>query len=175
MDTVLGFEAFPGRNLTVMLFTDVSNGGEIKKGIVAGSHPTEAAFVNAELVPELFIFHLAAMKALLGESRDKLVTHSLHSELVYNVSGSKHISETLRRWGVSEGTKSLLVAKFDAGEGDVEAVQALVTGRQVPLEELCQLASNGKALQKAYKLTQQELSIGSAADGIAMRIAARDC
>lgn len=42
------------------------------------------------------MLHLAAMKALMGEARGKLITHSLHSELVYNTSGSKHVRSPAR-------------------------------------------------------------------------------
>mmetsp|Transcript_11709 Transcript_11709/g.30001 ORF Transcript_11709/g.30001 Transcript_11709/m.30001 type:complete len:175 (-) Transcript_11709:136-660(-) len=174
MAATLQFEAFPSRSLTVKLFTDVKNGGEIKEGIISGSHAVEAAFVNAALVPDLFVLHLAAMKALLGEARGKILTRSLHSELVYNTSGSKHISETLKRWGVSEGTAHLLVARFDATDEEMAAVSKLVDGKEVPLETLPSL-SDSKGIKKSYKLSQDELRIGTQVDAIAMRIAARDC
>uniref|UniRef100_A0A6U1JQL4 EKC/KEOPS complex subunit CGI121 n=1 Tax=Tetraselmis chuii TaxID=63592 RepID=A0A6U1JQL4_9CHLO len=174
MEAPLQFEAFPSRSLSVKLFTDVTNGGEIKQGIISGSHAVEAAFVNAALVPDLFVLHLAAMKVLLAEARGKLRTHSLHSELVYNTSGSKHISETLKRWGVSEGTPKLLVARFDATAEEWAAVSELVKGTEVSLDTLGRLADSAQ-IKKAYKLSQDELKIGGETDAIAMRIAARDC
>jgi EKC/KEOPS complex subunit CGI121/TPRKB len=42
-------------------------------------------------VPDVFPVLAAAHKALLSNSRGSLTTRTLHSELVYNYSGSKHV------------------------------------------------------------------------------------
>lgn len=42
-------------------------------------------------VPDVFPVLAAAQKALLSKSRESLTTRTLHSELVYNISGSKHV------------------------------------------------------------------------------------
>lgn len=43
-------------------------------------------------VESLFIVQLAAHRALTSQARGSLATRSLHSELVFNFSGSKHVS-----------------------------------------------------------------------------------
>ena len=45
-----------------------------------------------EQVPATFPVLAAAHKALLAQSRNSLATRTLHSELIYNYSGSKHVS-----------------------------------------------------------------------------------
>lgn len=42
-------------------------------------------------VPDLLCLQAAAAKSLTAESRVAMTTQSLHSELVYNMSGSKHV------------------------------------------------------------------------------------
>ena len=42
-------------------------------------------------VPELLPLHLAAWKALTAQLRGKLTTRTLHSELVFNISGNLHV------------------------------------------------------------------------------------
>ena len=42
-------------------------------------------------VPDVFPVLAAALKALLSKTRESLTTRTLHSELVYNYSGSKHV------------------------------------------------------------------------------------
>jgi hypothetical protein len=42
-------------------------------------------------VPDVFPILAAALKALLSKTRESLTTRTLHSELVYNYSGSKHV------------------------------------------------------------------------------------
>ena len=43
-------------------------------------------------VADLFVVHLAAHKALAAQKRSKLTTKSLHSELVFNVAGIRHVN-----------------------------------------------------------------------------------
>lgn len=43
-----------------------------------------------------------------------LKTHSLHADIIVNLSGSKHIAAALSTFGVTGDTKDLLVAKIDA-------------------------------------------------------------
>ena len=42
-------------------------------------------------MPDVFPVLAAALKALLSKTRESLTTRTLHSELVYNYSGSKHV------------------------------------------------------------------------------------
>lgn len=42
-------------------------------------------------IPDIFPVLAAAHKTLLSNSRGSLTTRTLHSELVYNYSGSKHV------------------------------------------------------------------------------------
>lgn len=43
-------------------------------------------------VADLFVLCIAAQQALAQQHRGKLITKSLHAELVYNMSGSRHVS-----------------------------------------------------------------------------------
>ena len=47
-------------------------------------------------VADLFVVHLAAHKALAAQKRSKLTTKSLHSELVFNVAGIRHVTPCAR-------------------------------------------------------------------------------
>lgn len=100
-------------------------------------------------VADLFVVRIAAQQALAQQQRGKLITKSLHAELVYNMSGSRHvsissvllqmclhsasvrhqvnymvcqvqISESFNRFGVSESCQHLLVARFDAEPAQVK-------------------------------------------------------
>lgn len=42
-------------------------------------------------IPDVFPVLAAAYKTLVAKSRESLTTRTLHSELVYNYSGSKHV------------------------------------------------------------------------------------
>lgn len=91
----------------------------------------------------------AAYKTLVSKSRDSLTTRTLHSELVYNYSGSKHvilsdfldiadcclfvceyvrvilefyhmqITESLKRCGICDSSSYVLAACFNASPDEV--------------------------------------------------------
>ncbi|KAI7841481.1 hypothetical protein COHA_004875 [Chlorella ohadii] len=195
-EEVLRFEDFPGHSLTVMLFKDVANSKELKDTVQAGSLSPECALVNAALVSDLLVLHAAAYKALAAAQRGELRTRSLHAELVFSLSGSKHIAETLSRYGINPDCRQarciallfdaqrraagpvsfrhVLAARFDATPEEVQQMRGLVAGSPAPLAELPSLAEQ-QLLKKHLKLSQEELAIGSLADAQLMRIAARDC
>ncbi|KAI8465262.1 MAG: kinase binding protein CGI-121-domain-containing protein [Monoraphidium minutum] len=160
--------------LSVLLFRDVKNSKELRQKVIAAEVEPEFAFINAAAVLALLPLQLAAHKALAFQRRGKLVTKTLHSELVFNLSGSRHIGESLKRFGVQEDTAALLVARYDATPQDLEYVRGLVVGREVPLTELGEVADAGAAA-KVFKVAKEELAVGSVEDAVACRIAVRDC
>eukprot|EP00887_Chlorella_sp_A99_P002245 scaffold10.g2245.t1 len=170
----LYFEDFPTRHLTVLLFKNVTNASEIRGMVMTGALQPECAIINGALVPDLAAVHAAAFKALQAQARGQLRTKSLHAEVVFGLSGSRHIAESLTRFGVNEDCQHLLVARFDASPGDLERIRGAVAGAPAPLAELPGLADS-QVLQKYYKVAAPELAVGSLGAAVQMRIAARDC
>ncbi|XP_057433705.1 uncharacterized protein LOC130726461 isoform X1 [Lotus japonicus] len=192
-----------GSTLFLALYTDVINSKELLESMQAGTLEPEVALLNASLVqflifvfyvmsntmykriisshsaclhekiPDIFPVLAAAHKTLVAKSRDSLTTRTLHSELVYNYSGSKHITESLKRCGISESTTYILAARFDANPDEIKGIEKLINGREIDLEEL-EGRANQSQIQKHYKISAPELGVSSLADAIACRIAARD-
>ncbi|GLU03200.1 hypothetical protein SLE2022_204100 [Rubroshorea leprosula] len=167
------FEINNGSTLSLALFTDVTNSKELLDSMQAAKLEPEVAFLNASLIPDVFPVLAAAHKTLVAKSRESLTTHTLHSELVYNCSGSKHITESLKRCGISDSTTCILAARFNASSDEMKAIEKLINGKEIDLEELQQRA-NLALIQKHYKISGVELGISSLADAITCRIAARD-
>ncbi|XP_022746248.1 EKC/KEOPS complex subunit Tprkb-like isoform X1 [Durio zibethinus] len=159
--------------LSLALFTEVTNSKELLDSMQAGKLDPEVAFLNASLIPDVFPVLAAAHKTLIAKSRDSLTTRTLHSELVYNYSGSKHITESLKRCGISENSSYVLAARFNASPDEMKAVEKLINGKEVDLEELEGRADQAQ-IQKHYKISGPELGISTLADAITCRIAARD-
>ncbi|XP_028781333.1 EKC/KEOPS complex subunit Tprkb [Neltuma alba] len=162
-----------GSTLSLALFTDVTNSKELLESMQAATLEPEVAFLNALLIPDIFPVLAAAHKTLIAKSRDSLTTRTLHSELVYNYSGSKHITESLKRCGISDTTTYILAARFDATPEEMKAIEKLINGKEVDLEEL-EARANQAQIQKHYKISGPELGVSSLADAITCRIAARD-
>lgn len=58
----------------------------------------------------MFAVHLAAYKALCNASGPGLKTKTLHSEVVFMLSGGRHIVEAYRNFGPKDDTTALLGA-----------------------------------------------------------------
>jgi len=112
--------------------------------------------------------------AAVLQRRQKLTTQTLHSELVFNLAGSKHITDALTRFGVTDASTTLLVARFDASADDLAALRALVKGTEVDVAGLEALRDQA-AMRKAFKCSDQELHVGSLCDAALCKFAARDC
>jgi EKC/KEOPS complex subunit CGI121/TPRKB len=139
---------------------------------IRGGGLTDAAVLDARAIASLDCVRLAACKAVMAYERGALVTKALHSELVYCVSPSKHISEAFRRFGVGENSEALLVCKFNADDGDLERFKAVIEGEVVEFEERPE--PDAAALKKWYKVHENELKIDSLQEAILSRIAIRD-
>jgi len=162
-----------GSTLTLLLFSDVNNSKELLDYMQAGTLDPELAFFNALLIPHVFPVLAAAHKSLLAKCRGRLTTRTLHSELVYNYSGSKHITESLKRCGINDSTTYVLVARFNATLDELEATRRLIHGTEISLSEL-PIRADKAQIQKHYKVSSLELGISSLADAIVCRIAVRD-
>lgn len=168
------FDGLPERSLHVALYTDVTNCKELQEKVKAGKMEPEVAMINAAVVADPFIVRVAAQKALMNEQRSKLITKSLHAELVYKMSGSRHISESFNRFGVTAASQHLLVACFDAKADQLEAINTQVSGTSQSLSMLSEI-SNTALISKYYKVAPAELKVGTVADAALFRLAARDC
>jgi EKC/KEOPS complex subunit CGI121/TPRKB len=140
---------------------------------MAGSLNPEASVINAALVPDMFLLHAAARAALVAKQRESLKTRSLHAEVVVNIAGSKHIGESLGRFGVNDTCQHLLFARFNATPEEIESLRSRVQGEVVALDELPSLM-NVELIRKYYKVTDEELVVGSLTDAVLNRIGARD-
>lgn len=167
------YEIEEGKTLTIVLFTDVTNSKELLDSIQAGTLEPEVALLNASLIPDTFPLLAAAHKTLIAKSRDSLTTRTLHSELVYNYSGSKHITESLKRCGISDSSTYVVAARFNSSPEEMKAVEKLINGKEIGLEEL-ERRANQAQIQKHYKISAAELGASTLADAITCRIAARD-
>ncbi|PIN10396.1 Cell growth regulatory protein CGR11 [Handroanthus impetiginosus] len=162
-----------GTTLSLALFVDVTNSKELLDLMQAGTLEPELALLNASLIPDVFPLLAAAHKTLISKSQGSLTTRTLHSELVYNYSGSKHISESLKRCGISDSTSYILAARFGASPDETSVIKGLIKGTEIGLEELERRADQA-LIQKYYKISALELGISSVSEAITCRIAARD-
>ncbi|KAF1336742.1 Ekc/keops complex subunit tprkb, partial [Globisporangium splendens] len=169
------FELFPGRTLHSAFYKDVKNSAALHKALL--NQEFDAALVNASLLVDPFQVYAAASRVLLCETTTRLTTKSMHAELVFNLSGSRNVTESFRRFGVADDCTSLVLCVFDADDATLASLASLVEGTLTPFNELGQhLTPAGvKAIRKFYKIQDLELGSSTLVDAIVCRIATKSC
>lgn len=110
----------------------------------------------------------AANKACLAQSRGGMRTRSVNTEILFNLSSSSNITESLQRFGVGDGDKEILVVGVN---NSLEDVREVVMGDWVGMDRLGSYLDKN-ALTKLHKLKPEEFEdlVGS----LCCRIAAKD-
>lgn len=139
---------------------------------MTGTLTPELAIINASLVVDIFPVQCSAIRALSNEKRGCLKAKSLHAELVFGLSGSKHIGDTLSKFGVNESCRNVLVGRFNATAEEIEAIPRLISGQQMSPCDVAALADT-ELVKKVYKVSPEELIVGDLIDTILCRIAAK--
>ncbi|EPB80132.1 kinase binding protein CGI-121 [Ancylostoma ceylanicum] len=97
----------------------------------------DAAIIRAELVLEPFIVLAAANRAVNQAAHNRLSTRSLAAELVYSLSPSRNISDSLVTFGIADTSKNIIVCIFDDKDGSkMKKLAKEIDGRPESLEKL---------------------------------------
>lgn len=135
----------------IALFTNVQNAPELRSRLIKastmegeeGEKEREAvnfAFVDAAPIASLLHLQTATQQASLASTDGSLRTKTVHSEILWALNSSNNISESIKRFGVSDLSKSLFAVRVCGPELSIEAVlesmKAAVQGEEIPLEGL---------------------------------------
>lgn len=106
--TSIALEPFPGRCIAV-LSAQVDDASQLKDAFKS----LDVAIVDASFVLDCLQLTAAACSVLAAESQGNMLTKNLNTELLYRLSPSRNVSESLRMMGLKDGTKSVCVIAFD--------------------------------------------------------------
>lgn len=156
-----------GDKLTVGYAENVKNTPVIRQAVLDGK--LDAVVIKSSLIPHPLVLAVAANKAALHRSRNCMRTRSIQTEILYNLSSSTNISQSLKTFGAVDSDTKVL---FCAINKDLSEAKSLVEGDWIPLDSLQQNCDT-KALQKLYKLKDEELA-ENLVNSLISRIAAKD-
>eukprot|EP00128_Syssomonas_multiformis_P006943 Colp12_sorted_trinity150504_noHs@15360 len=166
-----GFEYFPDHNITLGLFKSIKNASELRQLLLTGA--LELSIIDASMVVSEFQILLSANKALTHLKHGKMKTKNVHSEIVFNLSPANSISESLKKFGVSDSTSHVVVAAIDATPEKISRIKSLVNGEELELSALHTLTDTQK-LKKLFKIPNAELELGSLNEAVITRQAIKD-
>ncbi|XP_066600197.1 EKC/KEOPS complex subunit TPRKB-like [Prorops nasuta] len=160
--------------LTLRLYTSVENTNEIRKNILSGELP--CCMLKAGLIFEPFQIVVAANKAALNKKNNQLTTKTVYTELLFCLSTSKNISQSLIEFGIDDKEEIIIAAIIHKEKEDkpiLELINDNVKGKEVPIQRLSEY-SDCKRIRKTYKIDEAELKVSNFIDSIVSRISIKD-
>ena len=168
-------DLYPEYTATVGLFVDVKNTPEIRSSLLSGK--LNCALLNTEIIADVFSLLQACNKAVYSDTNKTMKTRNLHTEILFNLSPSNSIKESLTNFGASDSQTNLIgvcLRKHDDVTDGMETLLKMVDGATT--KPLCDIEKYNDVdrIAKLYKVGKEELSIGSLADAVVLRVATKD-
>lgn len=166
----LQLDEISGKQLNIYLYKNVENIEDIHKKLLNKELP--CCIIKANLVLDPFQIAVAANKAVLNLKYKQMITKSLFTEVIYCLSTSRNISQSLATFGITSDTKNILVVTI-CDVQEKESVQKLIfssiKGDRIPISKLSEF-SDLDLIEKHYKIDEDELKMSSVLDSIVSRV-----
>ena len=141
-------ELFPETEIFVGLFTNISNSSALK----AVLKDLQCSFLDPRLVLSNDHLILAVTRALQARKMGVSKTNSLFLDVVYYLSATSNIKETLTRYGISEKSEEIILLAFDSQVFD--EVQGQIRGNFVSWDERKNII-DVKKIAQGFKLSEK--------------------
>ncbi|KGO71914.1 Kinase binding protein CGI-121 [Penicillium italicum] len=143
----------------VALYRDVQNAASLKSQLLAGHTEFENQSTNTKRqVLSRAHATAAVFRAVNDYMHNRLKSHNVHSEIVFSLNPTNNITESFRRFGITDSTKDLLVIKVSVSpeithESVAAHLDSSIQGTPVPFDDqTLSTISDINKIKKAYKL-----------------------
>ncbi|KAK5640921.1 hypothetical protein RI129_009468 [Pyrocoelia pectoralis] len=156
--------------IKMKLYRNVKNVSDLRQKIL--NRTLDCCIVKPSLIVDPFQIVIAANKAVVAE---KLTTKSIYSEILFNLSISKNITQSLQKFGIEDNEREILVVVIEK-EGttsNFENVLRQIDGEEVNMLQLKEL-TNVEEVKKVYKLSDVEFTHLSVLNSVVSRIAGKE-
>lgn len=150
-----------GLALYVSCYTNVTNAAYLKEQLIAANQDFNYAFIDASVILSRKHLLAACFRALNDYIHDRLKSNNVQSEIVFCLSPNNNIGEAFRRFGIGDGSRSLVAVKVgEAGDVTPEVVerhlQSVVQGQKVEFSDqwlagVCDVSR----VRKVYKVPDE--------------------
>ncbi|CAD6195113.1 unnamed protein product [Caenorhabditis auriculariae] len=160
------------RSVRLCLFNNVKNAEQLREALAKGD--IDAALIRAELVLEPFILLAAANRAVHQAAHNRMTCRNLVAELVYSLSPSRNISDSLVTFGIAEQSKAIIAAIFDDKDGSkMKKLAKKIEGNIESLDNLPNIA-NFPIIKQIYQIGNPNFPEESVVDHIVSRLSPFD-
>lgn len=169
---------FSGSSVHILLFTDVTNTPQLMSKL--STSQINASFINAALIPDLFVLSMAVDTALRKQKDQSMATRSVYTEIIFCLSPTRKISKALSIFGLNASTKHIMAVIPQATGSEVDCISQLIFGKATePTASALNLLVDLPRLKSIYSITPGELALSSNStsslgDAILTRMSLRD-
>lgn len=158
-------------SIELLLVENVTNVPYLRENVINGKF--NCCLVKPAIIVSPLQIAVAANKAAISQISGNLITKSLNSELLFNLSSSKNISQSLQTFGVTDKDQDCLVVVFHQGENKTEDIKSEINGEFLDIVNLSKFTDQ-KLIQKTYKIGDEELKMSTLASSVVSRIAVKE-
>ncbi|CAG8585972.1 8502_t:CDS:2 [Paraglomus occultum] len=146
-------EPFPSHGLVhISLYRNVKNAKELRKRLLSRDLELSYAFIDAKVILDKFQVLVASNIAIYNETHHKLRTHNVHSEIVYSLSPSTNIRESLKNHGLSDDTTDVVIVKVGESAETIQThLTKIIKGEERDVEEMTGCVDLAR-VKKYYKI-----------------------
>lgn len=159
-------------NLYIGLFRNVKNLCSIRKRAISGD--LLCGLLKPSLIVDRLQIAVAAYKAHNSNCNYEMATKNIYSELLFNLSPSKNISQSLNKFGVSDKDENAIVVFFGRDDDEYEKLISHLDGEHLDLEHLPAFTDISE-FKNTYGLTGNVLQVCSLRDAVVTRISTKQC
>eukprot|EP01132_Coremiostelium_polycephalum_P005844 gene5844-7273_t len=150
---------YPNYTISVFLFKNVLNTSEVMSSLLKGE--LEWSILNCKPIYDIQQILLAANRAAGIQLNGKLTTNNIHTELIFRLSPSTNIKESLKGFGLQPDDKEFYVILFNADDNKIRKVLEFIKGEEDNDFDLTKTSTYFDKLisRKLYNITEKEVLI----------------
>lgn len=154
----------------MQLYQNVKNTAELRKDVMNGT--LECCLIKPSLIFHPFQVVVSTNKALVSKKR---TTKSIYTEILFNLSLSTNITQSLQMFGVADNDKNVLVVALTPKnkETNAENIFNKIEGDVLDIFELSCI-NDIQAIKKLYKINEKEYQSVDMLDSIVSKIAIKE-
>uniref|UniRef100_A0A2S2P4D5 TP53RK-binding protein n=1 Tax=Schizaphis graminum TaxID=13262 RepID=A0A2S2P4D5_SCHGA len=164
-----------GKYLGVSYFTKVENIKWLKDNMASIFKDKSPVLISRRLIVDPFQIVVAVNNAYLANENSCMKTKSLANEILFNLSGTKNITQSLKDTSANDQDDEMIVALISKFSNVPEMKifqEKCITGSETDISELAEYIDENY-IKTYYKISQIESANSSLLDSIVTRIACK--